>query len=632
MDTKWKKFSGSLIYKGFFISVIFIAIFYFCLNIVEWESIKTFNVIEHPKDVRYDFDYKSSFYKNFYYLGYKFGDKDLTSFDDTKEKKSENGINTDLESKIEYYVELTDGEKYYNTKSNKKIDFENKKHYFIYEVVNNNPHIYSTIKNDYNNHHKATSFYNYENKKSIKCIYITYRPSYVSEIEETFKVNYDNNMYHLIYAIKCLVVALICTIFLSISAGRNKNSVKNIIFIDKIPLVIFIVGCCVLMYMWLEFSVSIFRNLTDSLNGGITSLKVMMGFIFMAAPISYTILMMILSIVRRIKAKVFFKYTLVNFIIKSLEMGIKSTFDMFDKKEKSRTEVFISSDIAYIVISIFMVFSFILFSFGAGSIFIGLIIVFIELFITYIYIKYKKRIYSEVDSYVDKKVDKMLKSEKTKTELITGVSHDLKTPITSIIAYVDLLKKEDLNGKVKEYVDILDEKSNKLSVMVKDLFDIAKTASGEVQVEKTDLDLNKLVAQTIADMDDRIKESGFTIKVDYKDENISIKSDGKKLYRVLQNLIDNALKYSLNGTRIYIDIYKHDDKAIVVVKNTSSYSMDFNVDEIKMKFTRADSSRTKEGSGLGLAITNTFVTALDGAFDIVIDGDQFKAIIELPIE
>lgn len=235
-----------------------------------------------------------------------------------------------------------------------------------------------------------------------------------------------------------------------------------------------------------------------------------------------------------------------------------------------------------------------------------------------------------IDSGMKKSIEEQVKSERMKIELVTNVSHDLKTPLTSIISYVDLLSKTELSDEAADYVKIISAKAERLKNIVSDLFDIAKANSGNSSVELENLDLCKLIVQTLADMDDRVNASGMTIKTRLPSVPVIIRSDGKKLYRVFQNLIDNALKYSLKGTRIFIEAEITDGLVKASVKNTSAYELDFTADEIKERFTRGDKSRSTEGSGLGLSIAESFTAVCGGSFNVVIDGDQFRTEVVFP--
>lgn len=228
-------------------------------------------------------------------------------------------------------------------------------------------------------------------------------------------------------------------------------------------------------------------------------------------------------------------------------------------------------------------------------------------------------------------LEKQMKSEKMKVDLITNVSHDLKTPLTSIISYIDLLSKdESLTGEAADYVDILKMKASRLRDMVLDLFDLAKSTSGNVVLDMEELDMCKLLEQTLVDMDDKIQASGMPIKVNLTEESAMVYADGKKMYRVIQNLIENALKYSMRGTRIFLDLYIENHIVYVMLKNTAGYEMNFSADVITERFTRGDENRSTEGNGLGLAIAKSFTENCGGSFKVIIDGDLFKAILKFP--
>lgn len=225
-------------------------------------------------------------------------------------------------------------------------------------------------------------------------------------------------------------------------------------------------------------------------------------------------------------------------------------------------------------------------------------------------------------------VQRQFQSEKMKIDLITNVSHDLKTPLTSIIGYIELLKRTELSDEARDYVDVLARKSEHLKNMIQDVFEISKATSGNMDMHLENVNICTLMLQTMGDMQDRIEASKRSIKRTMSAEPLYVISDGQKLYRVYQNLIENALKYSLDGSRIFVDAYAEGDKVVSVIKNTASYEMDFTEESITERFTRGDINRTTEGHGLGLAIVKSFVEACGGTFHIEIDGDLFKAIVK----
>jgi signal transduction histidine kinase len=223
-------------------------------------------------------------------------------------------------------------------------------------------------------------------------------------------------------------------------------------------------------------------------------------------------------------------------------------------------------------------------------------------------------------------VAKMIKSERMKIDLITNVSHDLKTPLTSIISYVDLLNREEgLPEHVSDYIKILEQKSERLKNLIQDLFDLSKASSGNATMNTEKLDLARLIKQTLADMQEPIDESGLAFRLNIPDEPVYVFSDGKKLYRVWENLIANALKYSLPVSRVFVDLTVENGRAQAVIKNIANYEMDFDEDEILQRFVRGDEARNTEGSGLGLSIAQQFTQICGGDFAVKIDGDLFKA-------
>lgn len=227
-------------------------------------------------------------------------------------------------------------------------------------------------------------------------------------------------------------------------------------------------------------------------------------------------------------------------------------------------------------------------------------------------------------------VDKQVQSERMKIDLVTNVSHDLKTPLTSIISYIDLLSAEELPPAARDYVSIIDKKSQRLKVMVADLFDLAKaTSRTDVQLEQ--IDAVVLTGQVIGDLADKIDASGKELRTDIQAVSAPIMADGKRMYRVFQNVIDNALKYSLDGTRIYLTLKNENLNCVITVKNIASYEMKFIPEEIMERFTRGDESRNTEGNGLGLSIAKSFTEACGGQFGISIDGDVFTAVVKLPL-
>lgn len=229
---------------------------------------------------------------------------------------------------------------------------------------------------------------------------------------------------------------------------------------------------------------------------------------------------------------------------------------------------------------------------------------------------------------LDQSVAAKVKAERLKTELITNVSHDIKTPITSIISYTELLSKvEDLPEEAKDYVAVIARKSDRLKNLTQDLFDISKVQSGNDDVVLEKLDVSLLVSQALGEHDNEIQSSGLQFCVDTPKE-LYIAADGRKMSRVLSNLISNILKYTMKNTRVFITATEKAGIVEVELKNISAYPLNFDTEEITGRFVRGDESRSAEGNGLGLAIAKSYTEVCNGTFDIVVDGDMFKAIMK----
>ena len=223
-----------------------------------------------------------------------------------------------------------------------------------------------------------------------------------------------------------------------------------------------------------------------------------------------------------------------------------------------------------------------------------------------------------------------VRAERMKSELITNVSHDLKTPLTSILSYSDLLSQLELTPEeANDYAKIIHQKSLRLKNLTSDLFDISKVQSGVEQMVCERLDAATLVRQALAEQE--AQNSGLVLKVTLPERELPIWADGRKMSRVLENLIGNCVKYAMKGTRVFVSLDERDGKAVFEVKNTANYEMDFAADEITERFVRGDAARSTEGSGLGLAIAKSYTEACGGIFEVEVDGDQFKVRISFPV-
>ncbi len=227
-------------------------------------------------------------------------------------------------------------------------------------------------------------------------------------------------------------------------------------------------------------------------------------------------------------------------------------------------------------------------------------------------------------------INNELKSQRLKNELITNVSHDIRTPLTSIITYVDLLKTEKDQSKLKEYIEILDQKSQRLKTLTDDLFEAAKASSGSIPVNYEKIDIISLITQGLGELNDKIEALELEFKINHPKDKVYITADGKLLWRAIENLLSNIFKYALKGSRVYVDIEDLGNDVMLTIKNISAYELNISEDELMERFKRGDESRSSQGSGLGLSIAKSLIDSQKGSFHIEIDGDLFKAIIKMP--
>ncbi|MDU4046826.1 MAG: HAMP domain-containing sensor histidine kinase [Peptoniphilus harei] len=356
-------------------------------------------------------------------------------------------------------------------------------------------------------------------------------------------------------------------------------------------------------------------------------------------------------------------YLLKNSLIYRIFTGAISEFSNIDEENKNIKNAKIKFTLVYFGICFVLFIVFLFFASLYSSALEGIVIpmILFGIFIYYILMKninevarisresseivkgnYKKNIekkgglydgivdnFNNIGENLDLAIEDAVKSERLKTELITNVSHDLKTPLTSIINYSDLLSKDDnTEDEVKEYSKIINEKSNKLKVLIEDLFEVSKATSNNIELDRQELDFNSLVQQSIGEWEDKIKENNIEIISNLPEDKVMLKIDGQKFSRVLDNLFSNISKYALENSRVYVDLLEEDGVKLTI-KNISKYPLNISAEELMERFTRGEKSRTTSGSGLGLSIASSFVRAHGASFDIDIDGDLFKVTIEI---
>jgi signal transduction histidine kinase len=238
---------------------------------------------------------------------------------------------------------------------------------------------------------------------------------------------------------------------------------------------------------------------------------------------------------------------------------------------------------------------------------------------------------NSIKNGLNDEVERRLKAERLRTELISNVSHDIRTPLTSVITYVDLLKSEETdNENIKKYVEIIDQKAARLKTLTDDLFEASKASSGNLPVTFEKVDIVSLLTQGLGELDDKIKASGLDFRVRTPEGKLFVQADGSLLWRVVENLLSNVFKYSLPGSRVYVSVLDNGDSAGIEVKNISDSPLNIPEAELMERFKRGDESRSDGGSGLGLAIARSLMAAQGGGFEIKIDGDLFKVALTVP--
>lgn len=226
-------------------------------------------------------------------------------------------------------------------------------------------------------------------------------------------------------------------------------------------------------------------------------------------------------------------------------------------------------------------------------------------------------------------VEREVKSSRMKTELITNVSHDLKTPLTAITTYVELLKKEDITEEDRNsYIETLEKKSARMKVLIEDLFDLSKASSNDMVLEISKVDIVNLLKQVTVEHDEKYKEMGLDLIWNVSEEKVELALDNQKTYRIFENLFVNIEKYAMKNSRVYIDISKKEDNEVkIIIRNMSAEPLNISGGQLTERFVRGDVSRNTEGSGLGLAIAKSFTEVQKGRFEVIVDGDLFKTVM-----
>ncbi|MBR4116952.1 MAG: sensor histidine kinase [Clostridia bacterium] len=500
----------------------------------------------------------------------------------------------------------------------------------------------------------AEQFYN---EDYIYTIYVAEEMTKTDEfsfINQLIILGYKLRYAVIFFVIVSLIAFIVLLCYLYCSAGhRDAYSYIKLNALDKIPFDIYTAVVAVLVYFGLTVTLDIFY---EGLEGIIVLFFGCTALYFLA--LGFT-----LTFATRVKTGTLFKNTIIYKVIKFLWRGIKkcAKFAFFHLKRLPLVWQVVLEVVAVLFFeSIFLCFNL----YQAENLVLGFVIINFLLLVSVLYVtitlqRIKKggekiasgeldykintdymildfKEFSEklnsINDGLQSAVNEKMKSERFKTELITNVSHDIKTPLTSIINYVDLLKKEKIeNETAKDYIAVLDRHSVRLKKLIEDLVEASKASTGNLSVNFDRCDLGVLLQQAVGEFDERMRKAEIIPLLKLPRENVIIKADARHLWRVFQNLLSNICKYSQSGTRAYIEASIKNGKAVVVFRNISKYELNISEDELMERFVRADASRNTEGSGLGLSIAKSLTELQNGDLKIETDGDLFKATVEFAI-
>ena len=516
----------------------------------------------------------------------------------------------------------------------------------------------NNIKYNYTFYYETNQEYIEENNtgKNLKeyDIYTSYNQE---KTEQSFDFISTQEMYQFmashqklpVYALSIsLILLTIIAIYLFWAIGHKKGKEGiTLDVLDKIPYeIVVLIFCCIIPM----FIAIVANSVTETFNYIFITITIISYIICYVMTAALTI-----TTIKRIKARQFWKSFFTYKAIKWIINKIKKYTDEIKNKTENTKKVF------------WYYWGFVLISSILLSMFVtGISILILIAFWVFVFYKLRKYVRQEeiiketlkkiyqgdtnihineeelegvlrqMAIYVNdiaggfkNAIEENLKAERLKTELITNVSHDIKTPLTSIINYVDLLKKEDIKDeKIKEYIEILDNKSQRLKKLTEDLVEASKASSGNVKLNIESINIKELINQTIGEFKDRLEKRNLQIEVDMPNEDVKINADNRYMFRIMENLFGNISKYAQENSRVYVDVKKVNEKINISIKNISKDKLNISSDELMQRFVRGDKSRYTEGSGLGLSIAKSLTELQKGTFDIIIDGDLFKVVME----
>ena len=542
---------------------------------------------------------------------------------------------------------------------------------FSYYTINDSTYMTSD-ENIYIQPENAVDTYSYEDNPNINyyttniedfIIYTSYNENFMDASKQMLVCKsiemlrpYENSFYILMPICTALTVLILLYLIVSIGHKKGTKGIATSDF-DKIPLeIIGFIGICIIGLVFILLAQEVDTTEFELI---ISLLFTVYFTIFIVGIIIFD------TIIKRIKSRTFWKTTLVGKIVIILLKPIHK-FEKFMEEVRGTSKYFsnaITKFIVFVCIEVFLAFIvFILFNSSDPFIFLLLEFILVAFFIQRMvksivnYDKIEKKLkemyegdnqtqldknqflpvfnqsityLNDISNGLENAIQDRMKSERLKTELITNVSHDIKTPLTSIINYVDLIKQENIqNEKVKEYIEILDNKSQRLKKLIEDLVEASKVSTGNVKLNLEKINIVELINQAVGEFEDKFESKGLDIVINSNENEIFIFADSRYMYRIIENLFSNISKYALQNSRVYVDLQKIEDKVYIKMKNVSKDKLNIPAEELMQRFVRGDKSRTTEGSGLGISIAQNLTEIQNGKFNLIIDGDLFKTEIE----
>lgn len=556
-----------------------------------------------------------------------------------------------MNKKDNYYSSDIENYSNYSENSENQINLDYMNIVISYEIEDTTyNNVYAVLTNVESPFDRSTGDLFYPQKKLIKFLY---------------KTRYSFMVIAVISAL-IFIVLLICCCYSRYLCQDNNKAVKNIF--HRIPF---------LLYLLVIISVLVLDIFTGIELLGDTipyagNLKVLTFYCFLAAlwimSCIFLFIMVCMEISCRLGAGIFLKSTVLYFIYNIFKKAFLSLKDVYNKANRNLT-LFTRSLLMLLLFNLLIISGFILNAVNNKKAAIGIIMVFIIFAICvvldFFLLKFvlqmaalqvhaREMASGNIESKADtskmawefKKhgeylnqigegmalaVNERIKSEHFKTELITNVSHDIKTPLTSIINYTGLLKKENIQiPQAQEYIEVLDRQSARLKKLIEDLMEASKASTGNITIEPGLCDINILLTQAIGEFEEKLSNKELKLIINKPSENIFIMADNRHIWRIFDNLINNICKYGQPGTRVYINIEQKGTKVLIIFRNTSKYQLNISSGELMERFVRGDSSRHTEGSGLGLSIAQNLAELMGGNLNLYVDGDLFKVVLEFP--